>query len=122
MKTVNLAKALWKNKNCWGYVYPMANDTYEYQNDNDLGLDLEGIDCQIPYIKKIFIKNRYYVYLLAEGDDTEEGLPLKTVLTLLHECHQHVVPLDAEEKKICDEHWSQFIQKDYINNPSDYQI
>lgn len=109
MKTVNLAKALWKNKNCWGYIYPKADNTYEYQNDNDLGLDLESIDCRVPYIKKIFIKNRYYVYLLAEGDDTEKGLPLELTKALLHECHKHVVPLDKEEEIMCQEYWSLFI-------------
>ena len=120
MKTVNLAKALTNNKNCWGFIYPKNDHNYEYQNDNDLGLDLEALDWPVPYIKKIFIKNRYYVYLLAEGDNEEGGVPLETAKALLHECHEHVVPLDAEERRLCQEYWSQFLYKDYINNPSDY--
>ena len=108
MKTVNLAKALTKNSNCWGYIYPVANG-YLYQNDNDLGLDLECIDWPIYYLKKVFIKNRYYAYLMLEGDEeNQDGLPLDMCKLLLHECHKHVVPLTSEEQKRCDQYWSQF--------------
>lgn len=108
-KEVNLAKAMQKNKNCWGYIYPVAEGLYQYQNDNDLGLDLDMIDYPIYYTKKVFITNRYYAYLLLQGDEEDEaGVTLSLAKLLLHECHQHIVPLTPDQKKVCDQYWSQF--------------
>lgn len=109
MKTVNLAKALTKNSNCWGFIYPVANDLYQYQNDNDLGLDVEALDGPAYYIKKVFITGRYYAYLLLQGNEyVEDGVPLETVKALLHECHKYWIPLTPEEEKLCKEYWDQF--------------
>ena len=109
MKIVNLAKALTKNSNCWGFIYPVANGLYQYQNDNDLGLDLEALDGPAYYIKKVFITGRYYAYLLLQGNEyVEDGVPLETVKALLHECHKHWIPLSTEEENLCKEYWAQY--------------
>ena len=108
-KEVNLAKALQKNRNCWGFIYPVADGLYQYQNDNDLGLDLEPLDHPIYYTKKVFIAGRYYAYLLLQGDEEcEDGVTLSLAKLLLQECHKHIIPLTPDQKKVCDSYWSQF--------------
>ena len=106
-KTVILAKAL-RNKNCWGYIYPTEDGLYDYQNDNDLGLDIDSLDERLVYTQKVFIVGRYYAYLISaeEGVGDQEGIPLETIKALLHECHKHVVPLSEAEKKLCKDYWS----------------
>ena len=109
MKTVNLAKALCKNKNCWGFIFKSDSGRYLYQNDNDLGLDLEGLNNKAPYIKKIYIVGRYYAYLMKDqGGEDDAATDLKTAKALLHECHDHVVELTPREKKLVYNYWMQF--------------
>ena len=107
LREVNLAKALCKNLNCWGYIYKVG-DGYQYQNDNDLGLDLEPLNQPVPYIKKIYITGRYYAYLLSEKAVEGEPLSLELVKALLHECHKHVVELNQKEKDLVYNYWLPF--------------
>lgn len=108
-KKVNLAKALMDNKNCLGYIIRFNNGKCAYQNDNDLGLDLEGLDHPTPYDRKIYLHKRYYCYyLVGDYDDDGSGVDLEMAELLLKECHDHFIPLTDEEKKKCEEYWKQF--------------
>ena len=109
-KKVNLAKALCNNKNCLGFITRLNNGKHIYQNDNDLGLDLEGLDFKAPYEKKIYLYKRYYCYYFVEDLDDErgDGVDLETAKALLKECHGRFTPLTDEEKEICDKYWEQF--------------
>lgn len=104
---INLAKRI-NNKNCWGFITPFTNGTYTYQNDNDLGLDLDALDMLVK-AKKVFICRNFYAYLLDEEvDDDGNGTSLEMAKLLLKECHKHIVPLTEEEQKICEKHWKEY--------------
>lgn len=113
-KMVNLAKAVLINKKCLGYCWQMSKGKYEYQNDNDLGLDLEGINCVQRYNRKIYIGNGYYFYVMwgIWGDKCDKDyvnwVSLKMVSLLLKECHKHILPLTKKEQKKCEKYWKQF--------------
>ena len=109
MKRVDLAKAMWKNKNCIGFVWRFNNGKYGFQNDNDLGLDLEAISGKQPYVKKIYI-GKYYVYQMRGGyEDTRgEGVSLKMALTLLKDMHSVLFTLTKQEQRLVDRYWGQF--------------
>lgn len=111
MRKVILAKALTKNKNCWGYIFPTEDGLYDYQNDNDLGLDVESLDEPLQYTQKVYIVGRYYAYLISaeEGVGQEEGTPLETIKALLHKCHEHVTPLTTREEQLCKAYWARFL-------------
>lgn len=101
MKKVNLSIAVSKNKKCLGYCYQMKKGKYEYQNDNDLGLDLDAINCFQTYNKKIYLENGYYIYVLRGiwGDETSEGMSLNLVKLSAKECHPHLFKMTEQEKK-----------------------
>lgn len=107
-KKINLAKALTNNKCCLGFIFRFSNNSWFYQNDNDLGLDLDGIDLLQPYIKKIYIYKRYYVYQMVGGYEPSPNEPkasYKTVIALLKECHKHIIPLTKQEEELCRKYW-----------------
>ena len=106
-KKINLAKAI-NNKNCLGFVFRFKNGRWYYQNDNDLGLDLEGIDFEQPLVKKIYVYKRFYVYQVRGGyEDTEieKGVTFGTMLALAKECHHHFIPLTEREEKTLKLYW-----------------
>lgn len=114
IKKVNLAKACCENKKCLGYAWQMTKGKYEYQNDNDLGLDLEGIDCLLPYNKKVYVGNGYYFYVMrgkwgSEEDKTSNAwVTLKMVAILLKECHSALFTLTPREQARANKYWGQF--------------
>jgi len=110
MKTINLAKAMTKNKKCIGYVWQIAKGKYQVQNDNDLGLDLDCINSEIPYNKKVYVENGYYFYVMRGiwGDDQEQGVTLNMAKLLLKECHSTLFELSKIEQKRLAKYWGQF--------------
>lgn len=108
-KKINLAKALTKNKCCLGYILQFNNGKCCYQNDNDLGLDLESIDQPIAYKSKIYLYKKYYVYYIVDNiDDDGTGIDLELAKVLLKECHKHFIPLTKEEEQKCKNYWNLF--------------
>ena len=110
MNKVNLARAICKNKKCIGYVWKVGKNLYEYQNDNDLGLDLESINQELRYNKKIYVGKGYYFYeMYGRWDyDQANGVSLKMATLLLKECNKHILELTEQEQKILKEYWEQF--------------
>lgn len=110
MKKVNLVKALCDYKYCIGYVWQVSKGKYEYQNDNDLGLDLESIKGLISYNKKVYVGNGYYFYVMRGiwGDDNSNGVTLNMAKLLLKECHSTLFTLTEREKKRLEKYWGQF--------------
>lgn len=110
MKTINLAKALTHNKMCIGYAWQVSKGKYEVQNDNDLGLDLELIDGEMRYNKKVYVGNGYYFYVMYGlwNDDKSNGVTLNMAKLLLKECHSALFTLSKREKKRLEEYWGQF--------------
>lgn len=110
MNKVNLAKAITKNKKCIGYVYRVGKNLYEYQNDNDLGLDLESIDLSLTYNKKVYVGKGYYFYVMRGNWAYEQaqGISLDMATLLLKECHKHIFDITPSEQKKLDEYWGQF--------------
>ena len=105
MKTINLAKALYKNKNCLGFVWRFKNGRYGYQNTNDLGLCLDEVDFKQKYVKKIYI-GRYYVYQVRGGyDDDGTGAGLKTIIACLKACYSWTFKLTEHEQKLADKYF-----------------
>ena len=108
MKKINLAKSI-NNVNCLGFVFRFKNGRWYYQNDNDLGLDLESIDFEQPLVKKIYIYKRFYVYQVR-GYNTDP-LPADTnatysqMIALAKECHRHFIPLTEKDNKILKKYW-----------------
>ena len=110
--TINLARALRKNKNCYGFVWRFSNGKFGYQNDNDLGLDLTELGSEQPYIKKIHLRPNQpeYVYQLIGGwEDDGTGVPLTTTKALLLQCHCD--ELTKREKRLCTNYWRRFINE-----------
>ena len=106
MKKINLAKAMLKNKNCLGFIWRFKNGRYGYQNDNDLGLDLEAIKGSQRYVKKIFI-GKYYIYQVFGGfEDDGTGAGLKTTIALLKNCHSVLFTLTKREQRLCDNYYN----------------
>lgn len=104
----NLAKTMTKERNCYGYLVRFSNGRYTYQNDNDLGLDLDAIDvvCSVEKLKC----GKGFVYKIRNERgcvpiDDGTGVPFKTALALLKECHEFYDPLTKEEKAICEKYW-----------------
>jgi len=113
-KKVNLAKALTKNKNCLGYIVRFNNGKHMYQNDNDLGLDLEYLDMDIEYEKKIFVYKRFYIYYIVDNiEDDGNGIDLDVAIALLKECHENIIPLSEKEKEKCNNYWKPFLGENY---------
>ena len=114
VKKVNLAKAV-QNKKCLGYCWQMTKGKYEYQNDNDLGLDLDAIDCHLPYNKKVYVENGYYFYVMrgiwGEPENETLGVSLYMVKLLLKECHSHIFTLTEKEQKRLKKHWGYLYAK-----------
>ena len=110
MKQVNLAKALTKNSKCLGYCWQVSKGKYEYQNDNDLGLDLDSINCLIPYNKKVYVGNGYYFYVMRGiwGHDNAQGVTLSMVKLLLKECHSWYFDIPKREHNRLKKYWGQF--------------
>lgn len=109
-KTINLAKAICKNKKCIGYVWRVGKNLYEYQNDNDLGLDLECIDMPLTYNKKIYVGKGYYFYVMRGNwaYDQAQGVSLKMATLLLKECNKHLFDFTQKELNKLNEYWGQF--------------
>lgn len=110
MKQVNLAKAITKNKKCIGYVWKVGKNLYEYQNDNDLGLDLECIDMPMTYNKKVYVGNGYYFYVMRGNWEYENanGVSLSMATLLLKECHKYLFDFTKQELKKLEQYWGQF--------------
>ena len=110
MNKVNLAKAMTKNKKCLGYVWRVGKNLYEYQNDNDLGLDLESINMPIAYNKKVYVGNGYYFYVMRGNwaYDNANGVSLSMATLLLKECHSWLFDLTPKEIKTLQNYWGQF--------------
>ena len=110
MKTINLAKAMLYNSKCLGYCWQMSKGKYEYQNDNDLGLDLESIDCVQTYNKKVYVGKGYYFYVMRGiwGDSNSDGVSLKMVALLLKECHENLFDFTKRELNRLEKYWGQF--------------
>ncbi len=109
-KKVNLARVIQKNKKCLGFAFRVGKNRYEYQNDNDLGLDLEGCDCIQRYNRKIYVGNGYYYYLMwgnFEGDIKSEGVTLSMVTLLLKECHSQLFSFNKREQNRLDRYWKE---------------
>lgn len=109
MAKVNLAKALCKSKKCIGFAYQTSKGHYDIQNDNDLGLDLEGIDGKQTYNKKVYVGNGYYYYVMRGlwgKSHTEVTLSMATIL--LKECHPHLFTLTPREQARAKKYWGQF--------------
>ena len=114
MKKVNLAKAIWKNKKCLGYAWQMVKGKYEYQNDNDLGLDFESINGLLPYNKKVYVGNGYYFYVMRGiwGNEKDKAanawVTLNMVKILLKECHSALFTLTKREQTLAKKYWGNF--------------
>ena len=109
MKKVNLAKAITSNKKCIGYVWQTSKGKYDIQNDNDLGLDLELINGNIRYNKKVYVGNGYYFYVmygLWGKSTTEVTLSMATIL--LKECHSTLFELTPHEKARASKYWGEY--------------
>ena len=111
MKKVNLAKAVRHNKKCLGYAFRIWGNRYEYQNDNDLGLDCEGIDCLQTYNKKVYVGNGYYFYVLRGVYGSKEMAQspyyptLNMVALLLKECHSFLFTFSKREQARLKKYW-----------------
>ena len=106
-KKINLAKAI-HNKNCLGFVFRFKNGRWYYQNDNDLGLDLESIDFEQPLVKKIYIYKRFYVYQVRGGYEptpVDTNATYKEMVALVKECHRHFIPLTEKDEKYIKRYW-----------------
>ena len=110
IKKINLARVMRENTKCIGYCWQMRRGKYEYQNDNDLGLDLEAIDCLLPYTKKVYVGSGYYFYVMRGiwGEDSNTATTLKMVAILLKQCHSRLFKLTSREQKRADKYWGQF--------------
>lgn len=108
IKKINLAKAV-QNKKCLGYCWQMTKGKYEYQNDNDLGLDLDAINCLLPYNKKVYVGKGYYFYVMRGiwGNENIEinAMTLNMVKLLLKECHSHIFTLTKAEQNKLKRYW-----------------
>ena len=113
-KTINLARAMLHNSKCLGYAWQMTRGRYEYQNDNDLGLDLEAIDCELRYNKKVYVGNGYYFYVMRglwgnkEDEIKNAWVSLNMVAILLKECHSTLFTLTPREQARAKKYWGQF--------------
>ena len=112
-KKVNLAKAILNNHKCLGYCWQVKKGGYQYQNDNDLGLDMDALDCVSRYTKKVYVGDGYFFYVmygLWEDNINIEPyhVSLKMVGTLLKECHPHLFQLTEKEKRLTQKFWAQF--------------
>ena len=108
-KKINLAKAISKNANCLGYIVEFNNGKCTYQNDNDLGLDMDAINSPVVYKDKIYLYKRYYAYHIVDDiEDDGTGIDLELAKALLKECHKHFIPLTEDEEKKCENYWKQF--------------
>ena len=108
MKKIDLSKAMLKNKNCLGFIWRFKSGRYGYQNDNDLGLDLEAIKGCQKYVKKIFI-GKYYIYQVYGGfEDDGTGAGLATIKALLKDCHHFILPLTSHEKRLVEKYYGGF--------------
>lgn len=106
-KKINLAKVI-NNKNCLGFVFRFKNGRWYYQNDNDLGLDLESIDFEQPLIKKIYIYKNYYVYQVRGCSDAsvaDANATYAQLIALIKECHRHFIPLTKQDEKHLRNYW-----------------
>ena len=109
IKKVNLAKALCNNKKCIGFAYQTTKGHYDIQNDNDLGLDLEGINGLQRYNKKVYVGNGFYFYVmygLWGATDTQVTLSMAKIL--LKECHSTLFTLTKREQARAKKYWGQF--------------
>ena len=108
-KTINLARAMLHNSKCLGYAWQMTRGKYDYQNDNDLGLDLDAINGKMPYNKKVYVGGGYYFYVMRGlWGESHTATTLKMVAILLKECHSALFTLTPREQKRADKYWGQF--------------
>ncbi|MBO7714545.1 MAG: hypothetical protein J6S85_13295 [Methanobrevibacter sp.] len=95
----------------------MIKGKYEYQNDNDLGLDLDALNCWSQYNKKVYVGNGYYFYVMRGiwGNKEDSGnsawVTLSMVALLLKECHPHLFTLTNREKKRLEKYWGNLYGK-----------
>lgn len=105
MKSINLAKAILRNKNCLGFVWKTIYGKYEVQNDNDLGLDLEIINAPLKYTKKVFIGKYYFYVMYGYMSEATTGVTLNMAKLLLKECHSALFNLTAQEQKRLEKYY-----------------
>ena len=113
-ETFNLAHALGEDPLCLGVAWRVrpGEDLWNYQNDNDLGLDLEGYDEAggIEAERLTADEAGHYIIIDEAFGDMEDGAaaPLNTVVALLKECHPTLFKLTPAEQKLCDDYWGRF--------------
>lgn len=108
-KKVNLAHAMCYNKKCIGFAYQTTKGKYDIQNDNDLGLDLEGINGLQTYNKKVYVGNGYYFYVMRGlWGASHTAVTLSMAKILLKECHSILFKLTPREQARAKKYWGQF--------------
>lgn len=110
----SLKHCLMDDPKCMGVAWECRKGSglYNYQNDNDLGLDAEDIEGVFIEAERIPLDDRGHYMLLDLGDcqDMEDGAAadLGTVKALLKECHPPLFQLSEAEKKLCEAYWARF--------------
>lgn len=110
----SLEHCLMDDPMCMGVAWECRKGSglYNYQNDNDLGLDADGIEGVSIEAERVPLGDKGHYMLLDLGDcqDMEDGAAadLGTVNALLKECHPTVFQLTEAEKKLCEAYWARF--------------
>ena len=115
MKEYDLEHALFEDPLCLGICWELKKGSgeYEYQNDNDLGLDRENYEGCVAPCEKVFIGDQGHYMLIDRGfeDPTtmaKNAPDLATVQALLKECNPNLFQLSAAEKEATEAYWKQF--------------
>ena len=109
-----LLNQLRDNPLCVGFAWEASpgSGKYEYQNDNDLGLDADGLEGVVIEAEKIPLGDGRYMLLdssfAGDGEGSERAADLDTVKALLKECHPHLFKLTEEEAALCRAYWARF--------------
>lgn len=95
---IDLAYALREDPLCLGVAWRIRgeSDLWDWQNDNDLGLDLDGCDEAGPIeAEKLVVSEEGHYVILDEGGEwpeEKEGVPLTEAIACLKRCHPYLFP------------------------------
>lgn len=105
-KKISLKAAVLNYKYCLGFIWRLNNGLYDYQNDNDLGLDVDELKG-LQKVTKIYIDKKYYIYQLkGVYEDEGNGEDLATIKAVLKDCHSNIFKLTPTEKKLSDKYFN----------------
>ena len=110
----SLEQCLMDDPLCMGVAWECRKGSglYNYQNDNDLGLDVDGIEGVLINAERLPLgdQGHYMLLDLENCQDMEDGAAtdLDTVKALLKECHPTLFHLNDDEQTLCKAYWARF--------------